>query len=546
MIVRRPVTRPICALVLAFSATVALWAAAEPPTPLFLGTTTQLTTNAASQTDSSISGSVVVWTDQRNGNDDIYFCIVTDCAGTEQQVTTGSNPQRLNDVSGTLIAYTDVNGASRVVRVFDTATSTTTTILDPSADQNPRLDGRFVVFERGPASAVDVYAVDLVTGIETAVATTAGLELSPVVGDGRVVYERHATASSPGDIFLYDLTTGQVTEIEVGPVDARRPDIDGDIVTWYERSALGDSDIAIHDLATGVTTRLSLPGNQHSPHVSGDVVAFDDNASENVDIGLYHIPTGTFEEVTTAPTAEFLTNISGNRVVYTSNETGNLDIFVFEFELNLPEIGVAPLTHDFGDIAVGSSGTTVVTISNVGPQPLTVTSITFDAGSSPAFDIMSGPALPAIVPADGTLDVSVRFSPGAIGVDGATLQIASDDLDESLVHVALSGRGVAETPTPSEQIAELLAFFDAAVVSGTLQGDGPGNSAAGRLTALRNMIAGAGDLITHGLVAQACAQLLEALRRADGEPQPPDFVIGPARAEFAERIGAIRTSLGCF
>lgn len=122
--------------------------------------------------------SIVVWTDQRNGNDDIYFCIVTDCAGTEQQVTTASNPQRLNDVSGTLIAYTDVNGPSRVVQVFDIATGITTTIPGPMSDQNPRLDGQIVAFERGPSSNSSVYAFDLATGVETAVATTAAIELN--------------------------------------------------------------------------------------------------------------------------------------------------------------------------------------------------------------------------------------------------------------------------------------------------------------------------------------------------------------------------------
>jgi hypothetical protein len=104
---------------------------------------------------------------------------------------------------------------------------------------------------------------------------------------------------------------------------------------------------------------------------------------------------------------------------------------------------------------------------------------------------------------------------------------------------------VPQAPTPSAQIADLLAFFDTAVGAGTLQGHGTGGSAGGRLNALRNMIASASDLINRGLFAQACAQLLDAFHRADGEPQPPDFVKGPAAAEIAQRIQIIRASLGC-
>ena len=167
-------------------------------------------------------------------------------------------------------------------------------------------------------------------------------------------------------------------------------------------------------------------------------------------------------------------------------------------------------------------------------------------GSSAAFDILSTPALPSIVPPDGTADVSVRFTPIANGVVSATLDITSNDLDEGFVQVALSGAGVPQTPPPSAQIADLLAFFDTAVGAGTLRGAGSGNSADGRLNALRNMIAGAADLIDRGMFAQACSQLLEAYRRTDGEPQPPEFVTGTARAEVAQRIDVIRAGLGCF
>jgi len=43
----------------------------------------------------------------------------------------------------------------------------------------------------------------------------------------------------------------------------------------------------------------------------------------------------------------------------------------------------------------------------------------------------------------------------------------------------------------------------------------------------------------------ACQQLLDVLNRTDGNPQPPDFVTGPAAADLAAKVRALRGSLGC-
>jgi hypothetical protein len=83
------------------------------------------------------------------------------------------------------------------------------------------------------------------------------------------------------------------------------------------------------------------------------------------------------------------------------------------------------------------------------------------------------------------------------------------------------------------------------VAAGTLTGSGNGNSANGRRKALRNMIKAAGDLIQQGRTADACRQLADAANRADGAPQPPDFVAGPAAAELKQRIERLRSTLGC-
>jgi hypothetical protein len=109
---------------------------------------------------------------------------------------------------------------------------------------------------------------------------------------------------------------------------------------------------------------------------------------------------------------------------------------------------------------------------------------------------------------------------------------------------APQGLGFAR-PCINVQVKAILSFFDTAVASGRLQGTGGGNSGNGRLKALRDLITSVGDLLLEGKTEEACTKLKDALERTDGNPQPPDFVTGPAASELAQRLTSLRSSLGC-
>jgi parallel beta-helix repeat protein len=91
----------------------------------------------------------------------------------------------------------------------------------------------------------------------------------------------------------------------------------------------------------------------------------------------------------------------------------------------------------------------------------------------------------------------------------------------------------------------LVDYFDQAVAAGDLVGSGNGNSADGRLNALRNMLLAADDFIAEGEIDEACTQLQDAYERTDGATPPPDFVEGEASDDLATEIAATRSALGC-
>jgi hypothetical protein len=214
-----------------------------------------------------------------------------------------------------------------------------------------------------------------------------------------------------------------------------------------------------------------------------------------------------------------------------------------------PEISVDPLNVNFGSVALGTQSSTVITISNTGGPGLRVNeaSLSGSAGFSIGAIRKGGMVvnLPVDLAGSETADIDLLFSPPGVGVFAGLLTIRSNDSDEDLLEVPLAGQGVQVQSPPEQQIASILAFFDSSTQIGTLVGNGPGNSAAGRLKALRNMIEAAGDLVAAGNLAEACGQLKDVLDRIDGNPNPPDFAGGSALLELRTRVTALRETLGC-
>jgi len=199
-----------------------------------------------------------------------------------------------------------------------------------------------------------------------------------------------------------------------------------------------------------------------------------------------------------------------------------------------PEIVVYPATlaHDFGDVNVGDSTTYMVQIQNVGNGEMEVNSVTLDGSAD--FAITSAPAMPfTIAPSESILvDIEITYTPSVEGYVSTTVLIASDDEDEPLVEVALSGVGVAVEVPPTQQIQDIIDSYNQSIAEGTIVGYGPGNSPAKRVKALLNMMKSASDLIIAEDSVQAIAQLESIAKKTDGEIRPPDFIVGDDVASF--------------
>lgn len=104
--------------------------------------------------------------------------------------------------------------------------------------------------------------------------------------------------------------------------------------------------------------------------------------------------------------------------------------------LAAPFIEVVPLEHDFGDVEVGSSSTTIITISNMNGSEL---AISVSLSGSADFFISTYPD-PTVGPGMST-GVEITFAPSATGYVSADLDIESNDPGSPFVTVSLAGWG---------------------------------------------------------------------------------------------------------
>ena len=115
----------------------------------------------------------------------------------------------------------------------------------------------------------------------------------------------------------------------------------------------------------------------------------------------------------------------------------------------------------FGNVPVSNTEAATLTITNTGNTPLTVTGITYPSGFTGAWS--------GTIPAGGSQNVTVTFSPTALQTYSGTVVVASDMTDGTNT-ATISGTGI---PAPAPDIATgLLASYN---FSGNLQ-DTSGNN----------------------------------------------------------------------
>lgn len=203
-----------------------------------------------------------------------------------------------------------------------------------------------------------------------------------------------------------------------------------------------------------------------------------------------------------------------------------------------------PTSLNFGSVNVGSSSVpSTVVIANHGNDTASIGTASLTGPFS-----ISSPLSVTSLPVTTSAGLSLIFSPSSAGTATGSLSIPYSDLSNSdnvgPLTVSLSGTG--ESVPASTQIQVILNQLQYDIENNLVYGKGKNQWVAKqRLYAFQSLLLSADFMIRHNQWDSACEVLKQAVKRSDGLPNPPDYIIGTGVPSLNQMIIDLRASMNC-
>lgn len=208
-----------------------------------------------------------------------------------------------------------------------------------------------------------------------------------------------------------------------------------------------------------------------------------------------------------------------------------------------PGIVVVPVQHDFGEVEVGALASTQIEIGNDWWGSLSIFSINLLQGAGTDFSLVNPPSSGTVIQPGSSLVFGVEFSPTTEGLATAIVEIQWTNGESGTSIVELSGTGIATTGPVT--IEDILAFFDAGVEAGTIEGKGCGHSGRAHLKVFKFKLLMVAFFLDKGWERGACKLLWHAYDRSDGQRHPKDWIEGQDVDRLNEMILLLLSDMGC-
>jgi hypothetical protein len=242
------------------------------------------------------------------------------------------------------------------------------------------------------------------------------------------------------------------------------------------------------------------------------------------------VPPGLSLEVTvTFDAAGMLTGDYYANIVVLSNDPEEpvVPIPAHLHVTGVAEITITPDTLDFGEVFIGHPESAVLNVANTGTATLNISDF---SSANPEFSVTANPF---VLEPFKDQNVTVEFSPGAVGLSTTVLSIVSDDPDNPVVFTAALGVGVVppDISVNPDSLCEDLLYGDTSIQYLTISNSG-GSDLHWRLQ----------GIVEHNSVLQSYTLPVpdpEALPPSVEEPEPHALSARsiPVVAELADLTG---------
>jgi len=320
-----------------------------------------------------ISGDLVVWQDNRNGNFDVY---VKDLKSGNETKLTGDGDQVYPDVSGNLIAWEDDKTGDIAYYLWDKKWGKT--YPRPGLQTSPVVSGKYIAYVDGTGTDTSIRKLDTsswkdelvqagpgqvkpsmdkrlvwlnaetgrprsvpVTSGQTSVVCRApGDQSHPVVGgNDQVGYYAAWMDNRTGnpDIYIYSLAQEIELPIAASPYEDMYPDINGNIVSWIARNPLNQYQIENYwsirtfDMAIDNSTELVYGLEDAAPiSLSDNYLAYLRKPVANFGWMVYVRPLFEKEKTQEYPPSGIHQRAGKDIVVFQDNKKGSWDIWLWK------------------------------------------------------------------------------------------------------------------------------------------------------------------------------------------------------------------------
>ena len=235
----------------------------------------RITNQSADQRNPDIYENRIVYQDNRSGDMDIYIWDVS--TNTETQITYDPADQGFPSIYGDVIIWIDTRKGNNDIYMYDLRTEQTSpVILDPSDQLGARIYQDRIVWFDDRSGDYDIYLYNLTTAKQQTLTSHRADQMYPDIHGDSVVWTDFRNdpdqgytlyEENNGDIYLLSISTGTERVITNQQDHQEVPVIWGDWIVWQDYrnedkesdDLVVNGDIYLFDNSTGQTTQITTP-----------------------------------------------------------------------------------------------------------------------------------------------------------------------------------------------------------------------------------------------------------------------------------------------